>query len=636
LGENKSTEHSLKNDIKRLRDRLKEIERSEERYRSLFQNIPIGLYLTTPDGKILDANPALVKLLGYPDLETLLKTNPFDIFLDPQDRSQEKDLIEREGTLRGYETQFKRRDGQLIWVRDHVKAVMDEASQVRFYEGSLEDISESKQAQDELIRRAAQLVIINDIGKEITAELDLDLTFERTVQLIQEGFGYHQVVLYTFNPEHDVLVSRARAGRFKDLYPLHHTLKLGQGMIGWVGKHAKMLLSNDVIESEQYYNPFPDSIYTYSELSVPLLAGKEVLGVLDVQSQERNAFDHEDVLVIETLADQIAVAIENAHLYKSLQEELLERKQAEEALRVSEARYRTLFEAANDGIFLMKYDRFVDCNSRVLDIYGCQRDQILDHTPYEFSPTKQPNGKNSKALALKKIEAALSGEPQFFEWRHCRLDGNLFDAEISLNRVRIGGDFFIQAIVRDITERKQVQERLQHLATHDPLTDLPNRHLLHDHLDRAIARSRRHKRVTLDKPNTAVMLLDLDHFKNINDTFGHGEGDLLLKTVAGRLRNCIRQSDIIGRMGGDEFTLVLEEIKSKRDCSIIAEKILNTLAEPINLTRCEIKVTASIGISLFPEDGQDAGILLKNADIAMYLAKKERNGYRFYSDVNSN
>jgi len=263
-------------------------------------------------------------------------------------------------------------------------------------------------------------------------------------------------------------------------------------------------------------------------------------------------------------------------------------------------------------------------------MYGCLRDQILGHTPYEFSPLKQPDGKYSKTVALKRIEAALSGDPQFFEWKYRQLNGNIFDAEINLIRVRIGGDYYVQAIVRDITERKQIQERLQHLATHDPLTDLPNRHLLQDHLDNAIARSRRRRQASPDEPSTAIMLLDLDHFKNINDTLGHVEGDLLLKTVSDRLKSCVRQSDTIGRMGGDEFTLVLEEVRSKKDCAMIAQKILNSLSEAIHLTKCDIRITVSIGISLFPEDGQDAGTLLKNADIAMYRAKQVRNCYRFY------
>jgi len=144
---------------------------------------------------------------------------------------------------------------------------VDDFSGIR--KGSLEDISERKQAQDELVQRASQLMLINDISKEITSELELEVIFERTVQLIQEGFGYHQVVIYTFNPEHDLLISRARAGRFKDLFPSQHVLKLDQGMIGWVGKNVEMLLSNDVTENEHYHNPFPGQVSILSELSCP-------------------------------------------------------------------------------------------------------------------------------------------------------------------------------------------------------------------------------------------------------------------------------------------------------------------------------------------------------------------------------
>ncbi|MCX5802236.1 MAG: PAS domain S-box protein, partial [Proteobacteria bacterium] len=142
-------------------------------------------------------------------------------------------------------------------------------------------------------------------------------------------------------------------------------------------------------------------------------------------------------------------------------EDITEQKEAEQALRENEARYRALFESANDAIFIMKYDKFIDCNTQTLLMFGCTKEQIINQTPYRFSPLYQPDGRNSKEKALEKINDALLDKPQFFEWQHCKYDGTLFDTEVSLNCIEVGDEIFTQAIVRDITERKQIEESMQ-------------------------------------------------------------------------------------------------------------------------------------------------------------------------------
>jgi diguanylate cyclase (GGDEF)-like protein len=179
---------------------------------------------------------------------------------------------------------------------------------------------------------------------------------------------------------------------------------------------------------------------------------------------------------------------------------------------------------------------------------------------------------------------------------------------------------------REIKERRHAEEVVRFAATHDPLTGLPNRLLLAERVGRALAAARSEGR------SCAVLFIDLDRFKNINDALGHEAGDRLLQNVAGRLARCVRRSDTVARQGGDEFVVVIDAFRGPRDLAQVAEKILLEVAEPMTVYGKEFQITASIGISACPVDGDDLRALLKNADIAMYRAKQQGNAYQFYAD----
>jgi diguanylate cyclase (GGDEF)-like protein len=178
---------------------------------------------------------------------------------------------------------------------------------------------------------------------------------------------------------------------------------------------------------------------------------------------------------------------------------------------------------------------------------------------------------------------------------------------------------------REIKERRQAEEVVKFAATHDPLTGLPNRVLLAERVNRAVAAAKSEGR------STAVLFIDLDRFKNINDALGHEAGDRLLQNVADRLVRCVRRSDTVARQGGDEFVVLVENFQAPRDLIQVAEKILAEVAGPMTVYGKEFQITASIGMSTFPADGEDLRSLLKNADIAMYRAKQQGNAYQFYA-----
>lgn len=181
---------------------------------------------------------------------------------------------------------------------------------------------------------------------------------------------------------------------------------------------------------------------------------------------------------------------------------------------------------------------------------------------------------------------------------------------------------------RDITELKEAEEKIRQLAYYDTLTGLPNRRLLVDRLDHALAQARRFHR------SLAVMFLDLDRFKLINDTLGHSSGDELLRQVATRLAACVREGDTVARPGGDEFVIVLTEVAQPQDAAGVARKVITAFDAPFPVAGQELRVTTSIGIAIYPIDGaDDVDELMKKADMAMYRAKEAgRNGYRFYEE----
>ncbi len=298
----------------------------------------------------------------------------------------------------------------------------------------------------------------------------------------------------------------------------------------------------------------------------------------------------------------------------------------EERLTESEAYNKVLF--AESRIPLLVFDPetniVVDCNQAVVDLFRLDdKHAVLGLTPASISPPFQPDGRPSAEASLEYTRRGLEEGNVVFEWRLYYPDGEEWDAEIHLMVFHHAGHVLLQCSLQDITERKHARERLQQLAFYDTLTGLPNRSLLMDRLRQALAAAHRH-----DSP-VALLYLDLDRFKEINDTRGHGIGDNVLQAVARRFQAVLRQEESLARMGGDEFIILAQNV-DQVGAALIAERLLGALSSPLEVLGDEYSLGVSIGIVISPSDGTTPDELLQHADVSMYRAKSAGGGYRFY------
>jgi len=294
----------------------------------------------------------------------------------------------------------------------------------------------------------------------------------------------------------------------------------------------------------------------------------------------------------------------------------------ERSLTASERRYRLLFERNLAGLYRSTLDgRILECNPAFARILGfSSREEVLEKNMHELH--NDPEERESTLAALLQQKFLLN-----YEMGLRRRDGSpvWVLANESLLEDEPGGPVLEGSLI-DITERKRAEEQSHHQAYHDALTDLPNRILFHDRLSLAILHAHRRKQWL------AVMFIDLDHFKNVNDTLGHSAGDEVLVAVGDRLRSCLREEDTVARVGGDEFLVLLTGITRESDVAATARKLLKILAEPFSLKKRELFLSASIGVGLYPNDGTDAETLVANVDTAMYRAKEAgRNNFQFFT-----
>ncbi|MCA1715866.1 MAG: PAS domain S-box protein [Actinobacteria bacterium] len=363
----------------------------------------------------------------------------------------------------------------------------------------------------------------------------------------------------------------------------------------------------------------------YGFILVPPERSNELLKVLEKLRQRESVKTHETVhmdkngrlIDVALTISQIRDSSGNTVGYSTIARDITERKKAEEALQESEEKYRMLVETVQEGFGIIDaQEKITYCNAAYAAIFEVAPQELVGRSLLEFVDQQ------GQRELLRQRALSGNGAGGSYEITITPRGGKRKHLSASATPVTDADGHFQGAVhaIIDITERKRDEERLAYMARYDHLTGLGNRVLFHDRLVEALARADRNNNPV------ALMFLDLDRFKAVNDTLGHASGDLLLKNVAERLRGCVREVDTVARMGGDEFSIILEDLSDGQDAALVAQKIIDALSRVIDLDGQEVFVTNSIGIATSPPSlGDD---LVRDADVAMYHAKQSgRNNY---------
>jgi diguanylate cyclase (GGDEF)-like protein/PAS domain S-box-containing protein len=536
---------------KQADERLRE---AEQKYRTLVEQIPAVTYIDRADGsdEPLYTSPHIEHMLGYSPQEWL-ERRLWPERLHPHDKGRilaADERFEAGGDSFSEEYRLIAKDGSVVWVREEAVVLRDEAGEPLYWQGVIFDITERKEAEARLRESEERFRALTQNSSDIVTLLNVDGTILYESPSIERILGYELQELVGKNA-------------FDYVHPddLERVLEV----------FAEGLANSALRPTVEYRFRHKDGSWRWLESIGTNMLDDPAVGELVVNSRD-----------------------------------VSERKEAEERLKTSETELRALFAAMDDVVFE------IDAQGRILKVAPTNwllryrtREELLGKTLHDILPTNTAEellahirrSVESRETVKTEYSLAIEGKEQWIEGAVTPLSQD--------SVVFVG---------RDITERKALEERLAHQASHDPLTNLPNRTLLTDRLRQALARIRR-RGLSL-----AVMFMDLDNFKVINDSLGHRMGDRLLVSATKRIRSVLRPEDTVARLGGDELVFLLED--TDLDGAIqVAERILEVLREPFTIRGRELFVTASLGITVSDGHGKNPPDLLRDADLAMYRAK---------------
>jgi diguanylate cyclase (GGDEF)-like protein/PAS domain S-box-containing protein len=511
------------------------------------------------------------------------------------------------------------------WVLISGEPVFDASGRFNGYRGTAHDITGQKQAEERVAR-------LRDMYAAMTAANDAIIHCDSTADLFQAicrivvehgHFVFARVAMI----DHATgwLNTVARAGEDKGLadkfvVSIDARRPEGEGPSAHAIRAGTNYVCNDIATEHRNrrWRPLLAELGIRAQGTFLLRRQGRVVGSLHLYAAQIGYFDDELVKLLEDLAANLSFALDNFQREEA-------RLAAEAALRESEKRFRDFADAA--GEYVWEADpqgRFTYVSSRVQSVWGYSDQELIGHAPSEF----MPRGEAERVSEWLRQHTESDGSFRDLEHRILTKQGEtrwLLVNSVGM-RDEQGNPIGHRGTGRDITDRKSAEARISYLATRDPLTELPNRLLFNDRLEQGIVAARR------SGQSLALMFIDLDRFKNINDSLGHQVGDMLLKEVAARMQDCIRKGDTLSRLGGDEFVVTLEGLQQAEDAAQVASKIIKALGRPCEIGGHTLNTSCSIGISIYPDDADDDRTLMKNADTAMYHAKERgRNNYQFFS-----
>lgn len=604
-----------------ITDRL-QIESKVRLLSRVIEQSPAAVVVTDTKGLIEYVNPRYSQLTGYAPAEVIGKTPSIHASGQTSNEVYAKlwQTILAGGIWQG-EMLNRRKNGELFWEMEVIAPVFDAKGNICNFVAIKEDITAKKRSEAELHRVNRTLRVLSRCNAALVRAANEAEILEAMCDVLRETGGYQLVWIgqpaddYRLNVvaqrgfDSPVLAGAIAAARWDDS-------PHGQCPAG------RAVRSASIVVERQFDGPtqapsviIQNATGIKAMVSLPLLAGDEVLGVLNLFSLDELAFDHAEIALLSELAEDLAYGIAN------LRSELLHRAGEAELQLMHRA-----IDASSDGIMVADHrlDQapLVYVNHAFERITGFTSAEALGHSA-RFLHAADSEQSGQRALD----HAIQAGREARVELRTYRRDGSPFWSELAIAPVRdAGGNIsHVIGVLTDISERKQWEAQLEYQATHDALTSLPNRLLLTDRVGRAILRARR------EESCVALMLLDLDRFKLVNDSLGHEVGDTLLKGIAMRLTSRIREGDTVARLGGDEF-VVVANVHDEHGAASLALTLMQAISEALIIDGQSIYPSCSLGVAMFPRDGEEMVTLLRNADAAMYRAKADGSNYpQFYA-----
>jgi len=592
---------------------------SEARFRALVEAAHEGILVFDRDMRIISANPAAEGMIGLPR-EKLLGTRGFvDLLpciredgLPVTQESRGPALARATGRpVKGNVVGIRRESGAITWLQSNTALLYDAGRSAERGDepygavATLTDVTRLK--RDEALLRLEQR-----IASAFDTEPDAPGALRAAIQAVCESEHWEcgrylevagaELRAFTHWSTDDPAV----LAYIEKVRPL--AFQPGDGLVGLAWQEREPIWVRDIRQGPAGGRPgLALDMGARSALVVPVLALEAVIGVFIFHSRTVREPDERLLQAMQLIGGQIG--------------QLVRRAKAEDAVRESEARFRSLCELSSDVFWEQDREfRFtaVSDSSGRIDPAG-----ILGRTRWDIGYV----GLAPQDWAAHK--ALLEARRPFRDFELCRVDEQGAETWYSVSGEpvfdAVGAFAGYRGVGRDITARKIDERRIRHLANHDALTGLPNRSAFSELLNAARESARRRGR------SLAVMFVDLDRFKVINDTLGHEAGDEVLCEVARRLRHTLRASDVVARLGGDEFVVMIPELDAAPQAEAAARKVLGSLVPPMVVDGRELSLTASIGICLYPQDGEDEQALMKNADAAMYRAKESgKNNYKFH------